>query len=721
MLAPPPAAADGAACAGGDTWQGAAGETAGNAAQLAGMDESMQALREVVVWPIKYAKEAAALGLKWPSGVLLYGPPGTGKRSHSQPAASHLTSRSPPSLPSFLPFSLPSSLPSSLPFSLPSSPPSSLPSSLPAFPQLHARSLPLHADVDMRQLAARCKGYVGADLAAVCREAALAAVMEMAAGEDERGGEAFSGGVGIVAEGGEGVCGEREGALAAVMMEMAAGKVQAVSGEEESGEKEAMGENRTEVWERERGERREGGGAERLDGSSSSSSSSGLTQESSGGSSNSCMTSSIGSNAYQAKRSTATASDTSNTARSKLKTSQASQQGLVCMKHFEAALSRVGPSVTRGVAAELPAVTWNDIGGLEGVKKRLQMAVEWPLQHPEAFQRLALTPPRGVLLHGPPGGGKTLLALAAAHASKATLFSLSGADLFSMYVGEGEAMLKDTFRLARMAAPSVVFVDEVDVVGGRRSDAESSGSGGGGGRGGGGGGGGSVGERLLAALLTEMDGLQSLTAPITHSSTTSRTSSGTESSSMSSTGSTSQGKSNDASAPSSSSSSSSSVLVIAATNRFQALDPAIIRPGRFDSIIYVPPLDEPGRLHALQICTAAMRLAADISLPAVATRTAMFTGADVAALCREAALAALRGKVLGNGEGGSETTPEDTAQGEAKAEAEAGTEAHGAAAAAVVASNTSPPCVCQEHFDAALMVVRPSLTELEVRAYERDT
>ncbi|CAI7792212.1 unnamed protein product, partial [Closterium sp. NIES-53] len=339
-----------------------------------------------------------------------------------------------------------------------------------------------------------------------------------------------------------------------------------------------------------------------------------------------------------------------------------------------------------------------------------------------------------------------------------------GADLFSMYVGEGEAMLKDTFRLARMAAPSVVFVDEVDVVGGRRlartaapslvfveevdmvggrrrlarvvapsvalvdevdvvgwGDEESSGSGGGGGRGGGGGGGGSVGERLLAALLTEMDGLQSLTAPITHSSTTSRTSSGTESSSMSSTGSTSQGKSNDASAPSSSSSSSSSVLVIAATNRFQALDPAIIRPGRFDSIIYVPPLDEPGRLHALQICTAAMRLAADISLPAVATRTAMFTGADVAALCREAALAALRGKVLGNGEGGSETTPEDTAQGEAKAEAEAGTEAHGAAAAAVVASNTSPPCVCQEHFDAALMVVRPSLTELEVRAYERDT
>ncbi|CAI5461680.1 unnamed protein product [Closterium sp. Yama58-4] len=602
MLAPPPAASDGAASAGGVTWQSAAGEAAGNAAQLAGMDESMQALREVVVWPIKYAKEAAALGLKWPSGVLLYGPPGTGKtlmvREIARECNAHLFTVTSSSIfgayageserrlrdvfdaarggnegdvgleeggtervagggvrggsegfadvrPSIVFIdeidvlcpkrdSSPNALDAAL--RRPGRFDREIAINVPgtrereAILKLHARSLPLHADVDMRQLAARCKGYVGADLAAVCREAALAAVMDLAAGEEERG---------------------------------------AGEGEELSGRREAL--------------------------------------------------SGVG-------------------------------------EVVSAALSRVGPSVTRGVAAELPAVTWRDIGGLESIKKRLQMAVEWPLQHPEAFLRLALTPPRGVLLHGPPGGGKTMLALAAAHASKATLFSLSGADLFSMYVGEGEAMLKETFRLARMAAPSVVFVDEVDVVGGRST------------------------------------------------ASTATTASNTW-----------QGDSDSTSAPSSSS-SSSSVLVIAATNRFQALDPAIIRPGRFDSIIYVPPLDEPGRLHALQIHTSAMRLAADVSLPAVASRTALFTGADVAALCREAALAALRGKVLGNGEGeGQSAAGEDTATGTTGAAGE--TEAQ--AAAAVAASNT-PPCVSWEHFDAALMVVRPSLTELEVRAYERD-
>ncbi|GJP45679.1 hypothetical protein CLOM_g5035 [Closterium sp. NIES-68] len=541
--------------------------------------------------------------------------------------------------------------------------------------KLHARSLPLHADVDMRQLAARCKGYVGADLAAVCREAALAAMMEMAGGA----GEVFSGG---------GVAG----------------------GEEERGEKEG-----------------EGGSAERSDGSGCTARENGSSNSSSN--SSSCVTSRSGDLTVAASSSCSSTKNGTGSTENGISSKEnptsssavssadrgSSSVGLVAMRHFDAALSRVGPSVTRGVAAELPAVTWDDVGGLGGVKKRLRMAVEWPLQHPAAFLRLGLTPPRGVLLHGPPGGGKTMLALAAAHASKATLFSLSGADLFSMYVGEGEAMLKDTFRLARMAAPSVVFVDEVDVVGGRRSDAESSG---------GGGGGGSVGERLLAALLTEMDGLQSLTAPIAPTSSTS------------STRSTREGNSDAVSTPSSS--SSSSVLVIAATNRFRALDPAIIRPGRFDSIIYVPPLDEAGRLHALQIHTAAMRLAADVSLPAVAASTALFTGADVAALCREAALAALRGEVLESGEGKSQPAAEDTARGDAGLETETAAEAEAGAGAraswgggSAMAGLEAPkegtggvasgsPCVAQRHFDSALMVVRPSLSELEVQAYEQD-
>ncbi|CAI5996222.1 unnamed protein product [Closterium sp. NIES-64] len=882
MLAPPPAAADGAASAGGGTWQCAAGltagEAAGNAAQLAGMDESMQALREVVVWPIKYAKEAAALGLKpdslcllpflprafpaaalspaavsiwcaaavWPSqythSLSLWrlknrptphtfpsSPPtfhvqwpsvaircaavwsarhrqdanGEGDSSGVQRTALHrhvnhhpssehtqegsaramleacTNTRPFPSCPTpphcirspsiFGAYAGESDRSSSI-FGAyageserrlrdvfdaarggkdgegglgegvteggseggadlrPSivfideidvlcpkrdSSPNALDTALrrpgrfdreiainvpgtrerEAILKLHARSLPLHADVDMRQLAARCKGYVGADLAAVCREAALAAVMEMAAGEEERGGEAFSGGGGEVVGEGEAVLGKKEAALAA-LMEMAAGEEESVPGVGEVlfGRREALS-----------------GEGEVV----------------------SAALSRVGPSVTRgvaAELPAITWNDIGGLEGVKVR---AYVKGKLLYVPQTAVLSRVGLSVTRGVAAELPAVLWNDIGGLEGVKKRLQMAVEWPLQHPEAFLRLALTPPRGVLLHGPPGGGKTMLALAAAHASKATLFSLRwvrallpqvrallpqvrallpqvrallpqvrallpqvrallpqvrallpqvrallpqvrallpqvrallpqvrsllpqvrallpqvrallpqvrsllpqvrallpqvralllsllstllpfestqgdspslspqrdlfsiGADLFSMYVGEGEAMLKETFRLARMAAPSVVFVDEVDVVGGRRSDAESSGEGGGGG---------SVGERLLAALLTEMDGLQSLTAPIAHSSTASSTSSSTDSSSISSTGSTNQGKSNDASAPSS---SSSAVLVIAATNRFQALDPAIIRPGRFDSIIYVPPLDEAGRLHALHTHT----------------------------------------------------------------------------------------------------------------------
>ncbi|MEW5302448.1 MAG: hypothetical protein WDW36_005234 [Sanguina aurantia] len=258
---------------------------------------------------------------------------------------------------------------------------------------------------------------------------------------------------------------------------------------------------------------------------------------------------------------------------------------------FASALKRVGPSIVRGAEADIKPVLWEDVGGLQSVKLRLQQAVEWPLRHRDAFERMGLTPPRGVLLHGPPGCSKTTLARAAATASGATLLPLSCAQLYSMYVGEGEALLRDTFGRARMAAPSIIFLDEVDAVAASRSQVS------GGGAGGQGGGGADAGLRLLSTLLTEMDGMELATG----------------------------------------------VLVLAATNRPFAIDAALMRPGRFDAVLYVPPPDAEGRAQILRVHTRGMPLAADVDLDLLACdATECMTGAELAGVCREAAMAAVR-------------------------------------------------------------------------------
>eukprot|EP00891_Asterochloris_glomerata_P007187 jgi/Astpho2/7187/Aster-01505 len=251
---------------------------------------------------------------------------------------------------------------------------------------------------------------------------------------------------------------------------------------------------------------------------------------------------------------------------------------------FEAAMKKVGPSITRGSEVEVSPVLWEDIGGLPEVKQRLKQAVQWPLEHASSFERLGLSPPRGVLLHGPPGCSKTTLARAAATASRASLFPLSSAQLFSMYVGEGESLLRATFRLARAAAPSIIFLDEVDSLAGSRAEGDS-------------GSGATAGVRLLSALLTEMDGLELATG----------------------------------------------VQVIAATNRPGAIDAALLRPGRLEMLLFVPPPDAAGRLQVLEIHTRSMPLAPD----AWAAATDLFTGAELAALCREASMAALREDIHG--------------------------------------------------------------------------
>lgn len=254
---------------------------------------------------------------------------------------------------------------------------------------------------------------------------------------------------------------------------------------------------------------------------------------------------------------------------------------------FQTARSRIRASVVRGLAVELPPVAWDDIGGLDDVKKRLRQAVEWPLHHADAFRRLGLRPPKGILLHGPPGCAKTTLARAAATASGATIITLTAADVFSKYLGEGEKILRSTFSKARKSAPAVLLLDEIDGMCGSRGDGASEGAH-------------DVATRLLSVFLTEMDGLESTPT------------------------------------------AGGGVLVVATTNRPKSLDPALTRPGRLDLVLEIPPLDHAGRLAALRVHTRDVHLHDDVDLDDLARRAGGYTGAELRRVVDEAAFAALR-------------------------------------------------------------------------------
>lgn len=253
----------------------------------------------------------------------------------------------------------------------------------------------------------------------------------------------------------------------------------------------------------------------------------------------------------------------------------------VTMDDFANAYKEVTPTAMREVYIEIPTVHWDDIGGLEEAKQELKEAVEWPLKNPEVFTRLGIKPPRGILIYGPPGCGKTLLARGIATESEANFITIKGPEVFSKWVGESEKAIREVFRKARMAAPTVIFFDEVDSLSPRRGlgFADSG-----------------VTERVISQLLTEMDGLITL----------------------------------------------EDIVVIAATNRPDIVDPAVLRPGRFDRLIYVPEPDEKGRLQIFNIYTKGMPMAKDVNLPQLATATRNYTGADIEALCRETAMHALR-------------------------------------------------------------------------------
>jgi transitional endoplasmic reticulum ATPase len=255
----------------------------------------------------------------------------------------------------------------------------------------------------------------------------------------------------------------------------------------------------------------------------------------------------------------------------------------VSMNDFIQAMNMVHPSLLREVFVEVPEVRWSDIGGLEDVKQQLREAVEWPLKYQDIFERMGIRPPKGILLYGPPGVGKTLLAKASATESGANFIAVNGPEILSKWVGESERAIREIFRRARMVAPAIIFLDEIDSIAPARGSRVDSG----------------VTDRIVNQLLTEMDGIKPLR----------------------------------------------SVVLIAATNRPDLLDPALLRPGRFDRIIKVPPPDRKARLEILKIHTRRVPLASDVDLEKLADMTNGFTGADLEALVREAVMLALREKL----------------------------------------------------------------------------
>jgi transitional endoplasmic reticulum ATPase len=257
---------------------------------------------------------------------------------------------------------------------------------------------------------------------------------------------------------------------------------------------------------------------------------------------------------------------------------------IVTMQDFMDVIKEMEPSALREVFVEVPDVKWQDIGGLSSIKQELQEAVEWPLKYQAVFTYADATPPKGILLYGPPGTGKTLMAKAAANESEANFISIKGPELLSKWVGESEKGVREVFRKARQAAPCIIFFDEIDAIAPRRGgDFGDS----------------HVTERLISQLLTELDGLEILT----------------------------------------------NVVVIGATNRPDIIDAALLRPGRFDRLLYVPPPDRDSRIQIIKIHTKKKPLAEDVNIDWVADNTDGFTGADIASISSAAVMLALRDHV----------------------------------------------------------------------------
>ena len=300
---------------------------------------------------------------------------------------------------------------------------------------------------------------------------------------------------------------------------------------------------------------------------------------------------------------------------------------IVKMSDFLDALKEIDPSAMREVLVEIPDVSWDQIGGLEDVKEELREAVEWPLKYPDLFAQLNATPPKGLLLYGPPGTGKTLLAKAVAHESESNFISVKGPELLNKYVGESEKAVREVFRKARQASPCIIFFDEVDSVAPVRGSS---------------GGDSNVTERVISQFLTEMDGLEELR----------------------------------------------NVVIIAATNRPDIIDSALLRPGRFDRLLFVPPPDLEARRQIFKIHTRKTPLGEDVNLDEMARRTDGYTGADIASLANTAVMLALREHIS------KAKDPEDARK------------------------RAKGLKVAKRHYDEALQKIKPMSSE-ELKMYER--
>jgi len=252
----------------------------------------------------------------------------------------------------------------------------------------------------------------------------------------------------------------------------------------------------------------------------------------------------------------------------------------VTQEQFLCALREVEPSAIREVFVETPDVTWEDIGGLEEMKEDLKEAVEWPLKHEALFTQAKARPPKGILFHGPPGTGKTLLAKALAHESQVNFISVKGPELISKFVGESERGVREVFKKAKQAAPTILFFDEIDSLVPRRGAGGDS----------------MVTERVISQFLTELDGLEELKG----------------------------------------------VLVLAATNRMDLVDPALLRPGRFDLILEMPLPDLKARQAIFKVHLKGKPLAEDVDAGLLAKQTEGTSGAEIENLCRLATMEAIR-------------------------------------------------------------------------------
>ncbi|KAK4479349.1 hypothetical protein RD792_014861 [Penstemon davidsonii] len=254
----------------------------------------------------------------------------------------------------------------------------------------------------------------------------------------------------------------------------------------------------------------------------------------------------------------------------------------VTNEHFVTALGASNPSALRETVVEVPNVSWEDIGGLENIKRELQETVQYPVEHPEKFEKFGMSPSKGVLFYGPPGCGKTLLAKAIANECQANFISVKGPELLTMWFGESEANVREIFDKARQSAPCVLFFDELDSIATQRGNSVGDAGG--------------AADRVLNQLLTEMDGM---TAKKT-------------------------------------------VFIIGATNRPDIIDPALLRPGRLDQLIYIPLPDESSRLQIFKACLRKSPIAKEVDLAALAKHTHGFSGADITEICQRACKYAIR-------------------------------------------------------------------------------